>query len=370
MSSSSKMTKKKGMKLKRPDKSRFVQQSLPAWQFIFTPWSVLPLLFVLGVIFAPLGGAMYVASQRVKEVRLDYTHCLDTDNTFTDMPATNIVYQMSQNNNVSAKWRSENDHCYLRFQIPEKLGAPLFSFYRLTNFYQNHRRYTASVDVFQLRGEPRSPEEIKVGECSPLDVNEHNKPYYPCGLIANSLFNDTFSSLVRYDSWDSTESLDEYQMTSNGTAWPEDKERYIKTSYNASDVVPPPNWSKMYPNGYTDDNLPDISNWDELQVWMRIAALPTFSKLAKKNATAELNPGIYEVDIAYNFPVIEYNGTKTFMLSTTTAIGGKNYFLGIMYMVIGGINIASGIILSVACMIKRRRVGDPRYLSWNKEKTI
>ncbi|EPX72277.1 CDC50 domain-containing protein [Schizosaccharomyces octosporus yFS286] len=369
MSSSSTVTKKKGMKLKRPDKSRFVQQSLPAWQFIFTPWSVLPLLFVLGVIFAPLGGAMFVASQRVREVRLDYTNCLGAGNTFTDIPKKNIVYQMTGYNNVSAKWRSENDHCYIRFHIPEKLGAPLYSFYRLTNFYQNHRRYTASVDVFQLRGEPRTKEEIKEGECSPLTVNEDGKPYYPCGLIANSLFNDTFSSLVRYDSWDSTSSLDEYQMTSNGTAWPEDKERYIKTSYNASDVVPPPNWSKMYPDGYNDENFPDISTWDELQVWMRIAALPTFSKLSKKNTTTELESGIYEVDIGYHFPVTEFKGTKSFMLSTTTAIGGKNYFLGIMYMVIAGLNIASGIVLGIACLIKRRRVGDPRYLSWNKQKT-
>jgi hypothetical protein len=65
--------------------------------------------------------------------------------------------------------------------------APVFLYYRLTSFYQNHRRYVKSVDALQLKGEATVAD-----TCAPLDKNPNNKlPYYPCGLIANSLFNGT-----------------------------------------------------------------------------------------------------------------------------------------------------------------------------------
>nr|BAA21381.1 probable membrane protein [Schizosaccharomyces pombe] len=313
---------------------------------------------------------MFVASRRVKELRIDYTDCMNIGDEFKQVPSTNIEFQYKNVKNVTAMWKSSGDVCTLRFQIPEEMTSPVFAFYRLKNFYQNHRRYTVSADMFQLLGEARTVAQLKsYGFCKPLEANEEGKPYYPCGIIANSLFNDSYSSLLRYESFDSSNSLGLYNMTTNGTAWPEDRERYKKTKYNASQIVPPPNWAKMFPNGYTDDNIPDVSTWDAFQIWMRAAALPTFSKLALRNVTTALQPGIYEMNITYNFPVTEYKGTKTIMFSTTSVIGGKNYFLGILYFVIGGLCAASGVILSIACLIKPRRVGDPRYLSWNRGKS-
>jgi hypothetical protein len=43
----------------------FKQQRLKAWQPILTPKTVLPTFFIVGIIFAPLGGLLFHASNKV-----------------------------------------------------------------------------------------------------------------------------------------------------------------------------------------------------------------------------------------------------------------------------------------------------------------
>ena len=80
--------------------------------------------------------------------------------------------------------------CLIRFTVPTDFTPPVMLYYRLTNFYQNHRRYVKSVDEGQLKGENKTAAQLSSdGGCTPLTVAPNGKPYYPCGLIANSLFN-------------------------------------------------------------------------------------------------------------------------------------------------------------------------------------
>lgn len=78
--------------------------------------------------------------------------------------------------------------CSIRFSVPIELKAPIFLYYRLTNFYQNHRKYVKSLSYNQLHGDVITPAEA-AASCSPVAVNENGQIYYPCGLIANSMFN-------------------------------------------------------------------------------------------------------------------------------------------------------------------------------------
>lgn len=48
-------------------------------------------------------------------------------------------------------------------------------------------------------------------------------------------------------------------------------------------------------------------------------------------------------------------------------MGGKNPFLGIAYVVVGGICIVLGTLFTVTHLIKPRKLGDHTYLSWNNE---
>lgn len=187
--------------------------------------------------------------------------------------------------------------CTLQFSIPNDIGPPVYLYYRLTNFYQNHRRYVKSLDTDQLKGNFLSNDTISGSACNPLKTDHNGKAYYPCGLIANSIFNDTINSPVAVNSAGGQTSQ-QYRMTNDSIAWSSDAELYKKTKYTNEQVSPPPNWAVRYPDGYTDENpIPDLSKYEEFQVWMRTAGLPTFSKLALRNDDETMTAGIYQMDI-------------------------------------------------------------------------
>jgi len=78
--------------------------------------------------------------------------------------------------------------CKIQFDIPTQLDPPIFFYYHLTNFYQNHRRYVKSFDADQLKGVAVSQANLQKN-CKPMAVTPDGYSIYPCGLIANSQFN-------------------------------------------------------------------------------------------------------------------------------------------------------------------------------------
>jgi hypothetical protein len=81
-------------------------------------------------------------------------------------------------------------------------------YYRLTNFYQNNRKYVKSFDLNQLKGDPILDPKGLTLDCDPLRENSQDTfvikggqnitvpagsaIIYPCGLIANSMFSGIF----------------------------------------------------------------------------------------------------------------------------------------------------------------------------------
>ncbi|KAF2660877.1 CDC50 family protein-like protein [Lophiostoma macrostomum CBS 122681] len=378
---------KKKTKSRRPANTAFRQQRLKAWQPILTPKTVLPLFFIVGIIFAPIGGLLLYASSQVKEISIDYTGCSSapqvdlsaTTPEVKNMPSGRVSNTFKGKVTEEPKWGQntanytfvypkqnfevESPSCLLEFQIPDQIKPPIYMYYRLTNFYQNHRRYVKSFDVDQLKGKAK---DTKGGDCDPLEVNHEGKPYYPCGLIANSMFNDTFANLTVANPSQGSGRF--YNMTQYGIAWGSEKDLYGVSAYEDDKVVPPPNWAASYPkDGYASTGIPDIHTWEPFQVWMRTAGLPTFSKLAMKNEKDTLEAGTYRIQIYDRFPVEKYGGTKSILISTRTIMGGKNPFLGIAYVVVGGLCILLGAIFTATHLIKPRKLGDHTYLSWNND---
>lgn len=85
------------------------------------------------------------------------------------------------------------------------MASPVYVYYELTNFYQNHRRYVKSVSANQLAGELDAgqladSQNTYLQNCDPLRTVTENgttRVLDPCGLIANSFFNGAFSWGVR-----------------------------------------------------------------------------------------------------------------------------------------------------------------------------
>ncbi|KAF7719197.1 Uncharacterized protein PECH_008272 [Penicillium ucsense] len=355
----------KKTKSRKPANTAFRQQRLKAWQPILTPKSVLPLFFIVGIVFAPIGGVLLWANSQIQEIVIDYSRCSTDAPVTTRADISDKVSATFKSSTANSKYywqRSQTENgtmCSLFFTIPEAMGPPVYMYYRLTNFYQNHRRYVQSLDLDQLKGKAVSSDTIKGGTCSPLDVNSAGIPYYPCGLIANSVFNDTINTPVRL-----AENNHTYVMTKEGIAWNSDKELVKKTEYKPGEVVPPPNWSS-YNGTYEKTGIPNLQEDQDLMVWMRTAGLPNFSKMSRRNDTTAMEAGDYRLDIIDRFPVTEYDGTKSILISTRTVMGGKNPFMGIAYVVVGGVCVLLGALFTVAYLIRPRKLGDHTYLTWD-----
>lgn len=97
----------------------------------------------------------------------------------------------------------QGDPCRILFDVTEKMEQPVYLFYEIDNFYQNHRRYLKSKSLTQLSG---TNIDLAAAEknCDPIirvrDLNVKvswgtKKPLNnddianPCGLIAKSFFN-------------------------------------------------------------------------------------------------------------------------------------------------------------------------------------
>jgi hypothetical protein len=327
-------------------------------------------------------------------IQLDYTNC-GTDApqaSPTPMPSDLVFTQFKGNSSsVQAMWSHKSlnvsydgvpfptTQCDLQFNIPESMGPPVLFYYHLTNFYQNHRRYVNSFFDKQLLGQAQDGGAVNGSSCNPMTADPQGKIIYPCGLIANSLFNDTFSSPVQLNPANTSDSQAVYVMQDNtNIAWSSDTALYGKTQYRNDQIAPPPNWAARYPKGYTDSNPPpDLSTNQSFMVWMRTAGLPSFSKLSRRNDTQAMPAGTYRISVydckhslsvwifaegthqhltnsRTDFPAKDYKGTKSIILSTRTVMGGRNPFLGIAYIVVGGICILLGALFTVTHLIKPR----------------
>jgi len=102
-------------------------------------------------------------------------------------------YAFIQNSTAAVGSQSQ---CVIQFDVPADLDPSILLYYKLTNFYQNHRRYVNSLDANQLKGKVRTVNDLKNGDCKPVAI-EGDKVIYPCGLIANSLFNGDHHTFER-----------------------------------------------------------------------------------------------------------------------------------------------------------------------------
>lgn len=277
--------------------SNFKQQKLAAWRPVPTIASTTITFSIFGIIFIIIGVIVLIYSNKIVESSLRY-----------DLLCSEVGRE-----------------CEIELEVKQKMEKPVMVYYQLVNFYQNHRRYVKSKSNNQLSGKDLKVDEIK-SDCDPVFLNEHiyktkaidnvselnpKDPANPCGLIAKSLFNDTYtiSSISKPDG---------IFINDTGIAWQSDIDMKYK--------MPKEMEKKMWLNT-TDEHF---------MVWMRPAGLPNFRKLWGR-INEDLEPGMHKIKIQNMYPVKEFNGEKHFVLSTVNAFGGKNSFIGISYISVGGI---------------------------------
>ena len=289
-------------------KSRFKQQRLPAWRPVPTILSIIIVFSVFGIVFLVLGIVLLVYSNKVKSFEVDYTDC-ELDKV-----------------------------CSKPINIDEKIEGPVFVYYQLIGFFQNSRRYVKSKNIDQLQGNDISDKE----DCSPaiynkdmalndshsLDGNDldPNDVAIPCGLMAKTFFNDTYTFFVNNEKLD----VKETDIT-----FEKDRDLFKKN----------PSLKKQWL---------DLTN-EHFLVWMRPSGLPNPKKLWGRIEQDLESRTIIEVKIKNNYDVGVYKGKKKIILSNATKFGGKNKFLAISYIVVGALSLISAIIFPVGYKVQQEK---------------
>ncbi|KAI7863573.1 CDC50/LEM3 family [Spinellus fusiger] len=374
-------------KSRKPANTAFKQQRLKAWQPLLTPKTVLPTLFAAGIVFAPLGGLFLYESDTVNEIIIDYTSCADNKGTATILTDDLYSYKFTSENTTvihAPSYRLVNattyldqqplppgdvvQRCLIEFSIPMPLSGPIFLYYKITNFYQNHRKYVKSLSYSQLHGDAITPTDANLF-CHPMGVDPNGKIYYPCGLIANSMFNDSFSALTLLNPRGASETNHTYAFSEKGIAWPSDAARFGKTNLPLDQITPPTNWVKRYGNNFELKQF-DPQADEHFQVWMRTSWYPTFRKLYSHYQGETLQAGMYVVEVDLNYEIRAFGGTKSIVLTGTSFLGDRNSFMGMAYIVMGCICAFLGVTFLAWHFFKPRKLGDHDRLSWNQQGTV
>mmetsp|Transcript_17628 Transcript_17628/g.23218 ORF Transcript_17628/g.23218 Transcript_17628/m.23218 type:complete len:379 (+) Transcript_17628:141-1277(+) len=362
---------------RKPEDTAFKQQRLKAWQPILTPKWVISIFLAIGTIFIVIGVVLKQASDSVVEYSIQY----GGDGTQEPYATT-----------CDMGYDTATKVCNVTFTLDKDMDGPVYVYYHLTNFYQNHRRYVKSLSSDQLRGL------TLIGSDDDCDPLTHNGSYAlnPCGLIANSLFNDVI-----------TLESNAYSMSESGISWESDREKkfvqpsgfsyvtigedtsctdfnctceeaFDSDSYDGCKPYTDPSGTEYF-YYYPDDNkiqylyetfpqvvspIEGVKN-EHFIVWMRTAGLPSFRKLYGKIESDLSSGDTLTFTISQNFLVDTFEGTKSLVISTTSWFGGKNPFLGVAYIVVGTICCALGIAFTIKHRLSPRKLGDTRYLIWS-----
>lgn len=289
----------------------FKQQLLQAWRPKPTLKCTIIVYLVIGLIFLILGIVLLIYTQALNEVRKQY--------------------------DVDCKGK---EICSVEFDISKDMKAPVYVYYGIDGFYQNHRRYIKSIPYDQLRGNDLDKDSL--GDCEPALYNkdfphtvsadgiqplEPDQIAIPCGVAARAFFNDTFT-LFKDNS--------QINILDTGIAWETDIEHKFK-------------------NIDLNRQWIDMTN-ERFITWMKVAPFKNFRKSWGRITETDLNEGKYRVDIINNWDVSIFGGKKYFILSETNVFGGKNSFLAYSYIAVGVIAI---ILSMIFCLRKSKR---PTYV--------
>lgn len=312
------------------------------------------------------------------------------------------AYGMSGNPCGIGENFNANKTCIVNFTIPQDMDPPVLIYYELTNFHQNHRNYYTSRDPFQLLGRVEGQDRTSETDCDPMN-KLGNMTLNPCGLIANTFFNDYFT-LLSGNGPDG----DPLVMIEDGIAWESDLEYLFdhplgfraETCPNATDCsddccdddqdgrewsCEKPYYNKKdekcyryhYPNDestqYLHETYPDIVsplegvNNEHFVVWMRIAAQPSFRKLYAWINQPIPKGEVLSFQINANYVVTRFGGSKSLIVSTTSIFGGRNNFLAPLFIGVGIVSLVAGAFFALKHFARPRKLGDTKYLSYKED---
>mmetsp|Transcript_45500 Transcript_45500/g.110705 ORF Transcript_45500/g.110705 Transcript_45500/m.110705 type:complete len:450 (+) Transcript_45500:388-1737(+) len=374
----------------RPPDRAVQQQRVRAWHPILDPnWMVFSYL-ILAVVMIPVGYYLEASSESLIELYQVY------DSTDPDQQLCGIGLEYNANKT-----------CTIEFVVPKTMTPPIMVHYELNNFHQNHRKYFESQDIYQMAGESDISKQFSTSAtaCQPINILG-DTVINPCGLIANTFFNDVITLSEDNGSVDDQGSA--LKMREDGIAWTSDLEYRYKMPngymqsectneqggctigccqfYNytcqidnkgpAIDRKTGKCYAYSYPNDdttqYLYETYPDIISPlehvtnEHFVVWMRIATRQSFRKLYGYFEQTIPAGTVLSFNIKANYVVESFQGSKALVVSTSNAWGGKTKVAGVTLYSIGYFCLACGLFFATKHWFKPRRVADKKYLHYKE----
>jgi len=370
----------------RPEDIPIHTQSINAWHPILDPNWVIVTYLILASIMIPFGYHLESESDKIIELKQIY----DGGN----KPGVESACE-SIGTNYNA-----NENCTLTFEVPEDMKPPVLVYYELTNFHQNYRKYTTSRDDYQLTGRVGNQSNLDATNCSPLN-KLGDITLNPCGLIANTFFNDRFTLIDTESSVDKDGS--QLVMQEEGIAWGSDLQYRFKMpdgyqqelcpdelcnatcceDYGFSCETPAisPKDGLCYAYDYPEQEttqylyqtypgiispLEHVTN-EHFVVWMRVAAMPNFRKLYGYFEETVPAGTKLEFEVNMNYVVESFKGTKALIVTTNSMWGTKDTTLGMTIYCIGYFCLACGFLFGLKHIFKPRKIADRKYLHFKEE---
>lgn len=329
------------------------------------------IFLIIGVAFLPTGIYIQNLNNSVYEQKIKYDGGNNDATTTCGISANN-----------------EGRTCDLIFTLDDDIADDIYVYYGLTNFYQNHRLYVRSYSSEQMLGTQVSDLNDLKKNCYSQYQSNDSRILNPCGLIANSFFNDN----IVFDHASSNAN----EMKEDEISWESDDDKFkqvegfeyrVLTSSSQSCTDVGLDAGCEY---YKDDNdimyryqYPDTGNYKYLyqsypqinpilgvtdphfMVWMRTAARPEFRKLYG------IIPGPFtkgqqlKFGVECNFEVESFKGSKSLIISTLTSMGGRNKYIGVAYIVVSVFAfVLTFMFVAKHMMSERRAMGDIKLLRW------
>jgi hypothetical protein len=224
---------------------------------------------------------------------------------------------------------SGSTSCTITFTPSTTMKSPNL-YYRVSNFYANHRNFVKSIDYAQLRADSTDAG----SDCSPVTDNKDistpllaldgstlspDEDVNPCGLRAKYLFTDSFTL-----------------AKTAGGAITIDQTKISHSVDRNSRFQNPNNFMSIQWHEAEDEHL---------MVWYQTDAFPDFIKLWGR-IDVDLEKDVsYTLTISNTWDQTQFESNKYVYFSETNFFGGNNIVFGVFYIVGGCIFIILAIVM-------------------------
>ncbi|CCW64583.1 unnamed protein product [Phytomonas sp. EM1] len=387
-----------------------LQQTLPAPFVPPRPVLYIILCFCFTILCLTLGVVLLVQSSRSYVVEGNYDQIHRYQYVPSD-PSVNINEGL-RSFVVDGVTHKQGTITQLLFNINKEMKAPVYMYYKLNRFFQNHRYFQTGRSKSQLSG---SKNPGSMSDCHPylkpgyvdksggsvvVSYNGQQRKadsfnYNPCGIAAWSMFNDTLtlfkvvsSTSPALDGVSTSKSSKDrsltVQLVCNGTDFDAKSNPLGKSatpnhcskkgiSWRADTDVRFKNltldekwWSLYFPyhtnNTYLNKgwylnepghSLPDPVDPD-LQVWMRCAPLSNFRKLYRI-INVDLTPGTYLLQVEEFFDVETLGGHKGFVLRPHGTAGFEEPGVGIAFIAVGSLSFVMCVSYLIEHVLRKKK---------------